>query len=354
MSAGLAPPRVALLYPGDRQARDRADPFDSRFASVFTALAAAGVTAEPAVYHGDFADEVEAQLRQVDLVQVWCNPIQDGYRRNRLDALLRRVAATGVQVSAHPDAILALGTKDVLVETRDLPFGSDSYRVDSLDQLADELPQRLRSGPRVLKQHRGHSGIGVWRVERLSNLDPPMLRVRHAQRGSEEEAMDLPTLLRQMAVYFEPENGGHMIDQVWQPRLAEGMVRAYLVEDRVTGFGHQAINALYPARAGEAAPQPGPRLYHGPELLQFQRLKDLLESSWIQLLRERVGLPREMLPLLWDCDFMLGESDEHGHDRYVLCEINVSSVAPFPPSSISPLVAALRRRLTLPANSPSR
>ena len=31
--------------------------------------------------------------------------------------------------------------------------------------------------------------------------------------------------------------GGHMIDQAWQPRLAEGMVRAYLVEGRVAGFG---------------------------------------------------------------------------------------------------------------------
>ena len=35
----------------------------------------------------------------------------------------------------------------------------------SLAQLAAELPLRLQRGARVLKQHRGHSGIGVWRVE---------------------------------------------------------------------------------------------------------------------------------------------------------------------------------------------
>jgi hypothetical protein len=339
--------RVALLYPGDREARIRADPAESRFAAVFAALAAAGVDAEPAVYHDEFADDVEAQLQRVGLVQVWCNPIQDGHRRDRLDALLRRVAAAGVQVSAHPDAILALGTKDVLVDTRHLPFGSDVRRIDSLDQLAQELPERLKHGPRVLKQHRGHSGIGVWRVERVGDHAPLMMRVRHAQRGSEEEALDMPGLLQRMAVYFEPGNGGHMVDQAWQPRLAEGMVRAYLVEDQVTGFGHQAINALCPPRAGEPVPQPGPRLYHGPDLPQFQRLKGLLESSWVRRLHDTVGLPREKLPLLWDCDFMLGERDAHGEDGYVLCEINVSSVSPFPPSSIGPLVASIKRRLAM-------
>jgi len=48
--------------------------------------------------------------------------------------------------------------------------------------------------------------------------------------------------------------------------------------------------------------------------------------------------------LLWDCDFMLGERQDSATERYVLCEINVSSVSPFPPSAIQPLVSAVRRR----------
>ena len=141
-----------------------------------------------------------------------------------------------------------------------------------------------------------------------------------------------------MAPYFEPAEGGHMIDQAWQPRLAEGMVRAYLVQDRVTGFGHQAVNALHPTEA-----TPGPRLYHGPDHPDFQGLKRQLESGWIDLLRERVGLARGQLPLLWDCDFMRGDSAPGSPPRHVLCEVNVSSVSPFPPSSIAPLVEAVRR-----------
>jgi hypothetical protein len=166
------------------------------------------------------------------------------------------------------------------------------------------------------------------------------LRVRHAQRGSEEERMNLPALLARLAPYFEPEAGGHMIDQAWQPRLADGMVRAYLVEDRVTGFGHQAINALHPD-----VPQPGPRLYCGPDLPEFQPLRERLESQWITLLRERAGLSREQLPLLWDCDFLLGVPAAGDPHRFVLCEVNVSSVSPFPPSSVAPLVAAVKTRL---------
>jgi hypothetical protein len=335
---------VALLYPGDRAARERSDPTESRFSALFEAFAAAGVTAEPAVYHDDFADEVAQQLRRVEAVLVWCNPIEAGRRRDRLDALLREVAAAGILVSAHPDAILRLGTKDVLVAVRDLPFGSDAVRVDSLDQLATELPPRLRrGGARVLKQHRGHSGIGVWRIATIEGSE--LLRVQHAQRGSQEEQLDWPSLLLRMEPYFDAANGGHMIDQAWQPRLVDGMVRAYLVQDRVTGFGHQAINALYPAGIGEPAPAPGPRLYHDADRPQFQTLRRRLESQWIAQLRQRVGLAPAQLPLLWDCDFLLGEPTADEPERFVLCEINVSSVAPFPPSSIEPLVAAVKARL---------
>ena len=320
------PVQCALLYPSDRA---------SRFGPLFEALAASGIRAEPAVYHDELAAEVEAQLNRVDVVLVWHNPIEGGRTRKVLDDMLRRVAARGVSVSAHPDTILRMGTKDVLVDVRDLPFGSDAVRVASLPQLRAELPQRLAAGPRVLKQQRGHSGIGVWRVEQLT---AERFALRHAQRGSETEEVSFERVLERLAPYFA--DGAHMIDQAWQPRLQEGMVRAYLVRDRVAGFGHQAINALYPASDGEPAPQPGPRLYSGPDDPRFQRLRQLLEEQWVALLRERLGVAPERLPLLWDADFLLGGA-AGSDDRYVLCEINVSSVSPYPESANAPLVEAV-------------
>jgi len=217
-----------------------------------------------------------------------------------------------------------------LLDVRDLPFGSDAHRVATLHDVATSVRQRLEHGPRVLKQHRGHSGIGVWRIERLGDERYAM---RHAERGAVQEVVDFATVMTRLAPYFE--RAGHMIDQAWQVRLAEGMTRAYLVKDRVAGFGHQAVNALVPD-----APQPGPRLYSGPDDPRFQDLRRRLESGWIDMLCDRAGVDRARLPLLWDTDFLLGERSEQELERYVLCEINVSSVSPFPPSAIAPLVRA--------------
>jgi hypothetical protein len=337
-------PSVALLYPGDRAMRDRADPAQSRFAALFEAFAAAGVLAQPAVYHDDFADEVKAQLLQAKAVLVWHNPIEGGRRRDKLDALLREVAHAGVFVSTHPDSIVKLGTKDILLDTRDMPFGSDVHRLDSLRQLDADLPQRLHAGPRVLKQHRGHSGIGVWRVE-WADAHARTVRLRHAQRGSDEQVVDWPTLRHTLAPYFEAGAGGHMIDQAWQPLLTQGMLRAYLVGDRVAGFGHQAVNALYPSAPGAPAVPPGPRLYHAADAPQFAPLRQRLEGGWVELLRQSLALTQDQLPLLWDCDFMFGEPTAAEPHRFVLCEVNVSSVSPFPPSCIAPLVAAVKAKL---------
>jgi hypothetical protein len=342
-------PTLALLYPGDRAMRQRADPAESRFAALFNACAEAGIRTEPAVYHDDFADEVATQLRRVGGVLVWCNPIESGRRRDRLDAMLREVSGAGVWVSAHPDTILRMGTKDVLVATRDLPFGGDVHRVDSIEQLRSDVRQRLRDGPRVLKQHRGHSGFGVWRVE-LADRSGDRVRLRHAQRGSEEAVVEYDAMVQTMAPYFESDAGGHMIDQAWQPRLVDGMVRAYLVADRVAGFGHQAVNALYPATGEHPAPAAGPRLYHGNDDPRFRHLKTCLESGWVERLRACVGVTADRLPLLWDMDFIPGEPDADGVPRYVLCEINVSSVSPFPPSAIQPLVKAVKSRLQQPTH----
>ena len=44
---------------------------------------------------------------------------------------------------------------------------------------------------------------------------------------------------------------GRMVDQAYQARLPEGMVRCYLVGDKVEGFGLQEVVALCPPRPGE-------------------------------------------------------------------------------------------------------
>lgn len=354
--------RVAIVYPGDREARRIATPGKSRFSKVFGALAALGVDAEPAVYHDDLRDEVRAQLMAADGALVWVNPIEAGRDRTVLDAMLREVAASGVFVSAHPDIILKLGTKEVLYRTRDIGWGCDTHMYRSIDQLRRELPARLSAGEaRVLKQYRGNGGDGVWKVESAMSrapgagpagaglpLEGMLVRVRHAKRGCVEEMMRLPEFLKLCEPYFAGD--GRMIDQAYQTRLPEGTIRCYLVHDKVAGFGHQAVNALHPQAPGappESAPQPGPRFYHPPDTREFQPLRQRLEREWVPALQRLLAIDTAQLPVIWDCDFLLGPRNAAGEDTYVLCEINVSSVAPFPESAIEPVARATLARMQI-------
>jgi hypothetical protein len=157
--------KVALLWRGDRQPRIDARPETSRLHAIFAALARCGIEAEPAVYSGDWADEVRSQLLRMEGVLVWVDPISEGRRRDTLEGLLREVSAAGVFVSAHPDVIGRMGIKAVLSRTKALGWGSDTHFYDTPERFAAEFTKRLaQSGPRVLKQNRGNGGIGVWRV----------------------------------------------------------------------------------------------------------------------------------------------------------------------------------------------
>jgi hypothetical protein len=204
----------------------------------------------------------------------------------------------------------------------------------TLDPLRAGLPAALAGGPRVLKQNRGNGGQGIWKVEGCVDG----LTVLEARRGSLPESIGFDAFMARCAAYFE--NGGQMIDQAFQPRLPEGMTRVYLARDRVAGFGHQLIKALATPPPGAEPEEPGPRIMHAPGAPAFQALRRNLEDDWIPGLCERLELTVDQLPVLWDADFLLGPKASDGVDSHVLCEINVSSVAPFPPSAAVPVAEA--------------
>jgi len=353
--------RIAILSPGNHEARKNTTAENSRFADLFRAFHAGRIHVEPAIYHDDFCADVREQLMQVDGVLVWVNPIEGGRDRSILDSMLRDVATAGVFVTTHPDVILKLGTKEVLYRTRDIGWGCDTHLYRSMNQMVQELPTRLAAGKaRVLKQNRGNGGNGVWKVqlptEGFANgegrsgfaLPQPetVICARHAKRGCSEERITLGEFYSRCEPYFSAS--GRMIDQEYQDRLQEGMVRCYLAHDRVVGFGHQAINALFPAPLGAPsteAPLPGPRLYHPPSVPEFQTLKRKLEDEWVPAVQRLLEIETEKLPILWDCDFLFGPQNNDGEDTYVLCEINVSSVAPYPESAVPYVVDAAVARV---------
>jgi hypothetical protein len=332
--------RVAILWRGDEAARRGAAPETSRFKAIFAALADVGVDAAPVVYEDDVLDAVRAQLAVVDGALVWVNPIHEGRNRAKLDALLREVAARGVWVSAHPDVILKMGTKEVLHRTRRMGWGSDTALYRTAEAMRTELPVRLAAGPRVIKRNRGNGGQGVWKVETLVSLPGrPMIRVLDATRDTAEE-LALDEFLERCADYFED---GCVIDQPYQTRLSEGVVRCYMAGDRCAGFGHQKVTALVddPAARAEA----GRRLYTSNADSRFQRLRRLMEDEWTPQLTSLLDISRRDLPMIWDADFMLGPPGVDGNDRYVLGEINVSSVFPIPEEASAEIARRVALRL---------
>src|SRR5215831_9103576 len=332
--------RIAILWRGDEAARRNATPETSRFRGVFAALADVGVDAKPMVYEDNVLDAVRVQLATFDGVLVWVNPIHEGRSRANLDALLRQVAAHGVWVSAHPDVILKMGTKEVDQRTRTMSWGSDTALYRTVQAMRVELPERLAVGPRVIKRNRGNGGQGVWKVETLGGpRNRPMVRVLDATKDASEE-LALEEFLERCVEYFED---GCVIDQPFQARLSEGVVRCYMAGDRCAGFGYQKVRALVDVPAARA--EAGPRLYTSNADPRFQRLRRLMEDEWTPQLTSLLGIPRRDLPMIWDADFMLGPPGADGTDSYVLGEINVSSVFPIPDEASAEIARRVADRL---------
>ncbi|MHB1444371.1 MAG: Cj0069 family protein [Acidimicrobiales bacterium] len=323
--------RIGLLWRGTQEDPDPNGRGAAMLGPFSVALSDLGAQPEAVSYCEEETEAVRKALLGLDGVVVWVNPIQADRDRSGLDDLLREVADAGVWVSAHPDVILAMGTKEVLYRTRELSWSTDTHLYRDRDQLAAQLPEQLATGPRVLKQYRGTGGNGVWKVEAASpgpvGLDS-MVRVDHAlQWTGTPKAMALSSFLERCDAYFA--GSGRVIDQAYVERLGEGMIRCYLIQNQVAGFAHQWPRGLLP-RTADGQAEPAPPTTGMQDASAYQGLRAQMESEWVPAMLEVLGLDAASLPVIWDADFLYGPKKASGEDTYVLCEINVSAVWPYP------------------------
>jgi hypothetical protein len=354
--------RIALVFRGDDATRKAAGAKGSRLVPVAEALATVGLVAEDAVFNEEWADEVRAQLLEADGVLVWVDPVTGSADRSVLDSLLRDVSAAGVWVSAHPDVIERMGTKEVLYTTRELSWGADTYLYKTPQELEEGLTGLLGDGQaRVLKQYRGNGGIGVWKIEPLNPGGPVTLEsavIVQSARARDEtvEESTLGAFLAASQKYFDYADGkGRLIDQPYLPRIAEGMIRCYFAADDVVGFSRQYPAGRSPDEvdAAESAPPrlgrvfgiPAAKTMFGPDEPTLSQLRKCVEVEWLPGLQRLTGVATESLPVLWDADFVLGPPDGLGADTYVLTEINVSAVLPFPEQALLRFAQAVARHL---------
>ena len=323
--------RVGLLW---RREWDPPSSEPPKLHGVFAAFAEVGVEAEAVVYSDDAVDAVREQLLELDGVLVWVNPIEKGLDRSLLNPLLQEAVDAGVFVSARPDVISRMGTKEVLVATSAMSWGTDTRLYRTLDELRSELPARLREGaPLVLKQMRGMGGQGVWKVEAAEDGS---VVAQHAAGGAEPQSMSLDEFLERCRNY------GAVVEQPYQERLPEGMKRVYLTHDRVVGFTQQYPRGL--VAPGTDLP-PSSKVFESPDAPEFHDLRGRAEREWVPELQRILGLAATELPVIWDLDFLYGPKDADGADTYVLCEINVSSTFAFPEVAMPGVARATLERL---------
>jgi hypothetical protein len=306
---------------------------------MFAAFAALDVDADAVVYTDESAAKVREQLLALNGVLVWVNPIEQDRDRSQLDQLLLEVAHAGVFVSAHPDVIQKLGTKEVLVRTQDMTWATEARIYRTFAELQDQLPDRLSGDqPIVLKRHRGMGGNGVWKVERDS--DGSGVLAQHAAGAAAPERLALREFLQRCEPYFS--GGGFIVEQPYQPRLGDGMIRAYLTRDRVVGFTHQYPRGLMPPGPDN---RPTGKVFDAPSEPRYDELRRRLESEWMPELQEILDIDTGSLPVIWDADFLFGPRTQSGSDTYVLCEINVSSTFAFPEFAMPTVAEATLNRI---------
>jgi hypothetical protein len=234
-----------------------------------------------------------------------------------------------------------MGTKEVLHRTRDLGWGVDTDIYRTPDEFARRFPVKLSAaGPRVLKPLRGNDGRGVLKVERIG---PGRVRVQQAH-DDRVETLALAVFLERMGRGL----GDGLVDQAFQPHVSAGMVRCYMSQDRVVGFSEQVPRNASPTPDAPALGMNSSKTMHGADAQKFASLRAAMESDWVPGLQRVLDLETRRLPALWDADFLF-RAPGLGASGYVLCEINVSSVLPFPDVS-APAIAATVRNAVLAAS----
>jgi hypothetical protein len=336
--------RIAIVWRGDPHAVPLEFP---RLRPIYDALVRTGVTPVPIAFSEASVDEARAELLSCDGALSWVDPLTDGVDRTRFDALLRDVGQHGVWVSAHPDVILKMGVKEVLVRTKDLGWGTDSYVYDSVDSLRSAFPYRLAADRvRVLKQNRGNSNQGVWKVELEKPSEPIVSDTRVTVLEARENVAETGVLLREFLARWDAylKGGGRLIDQAFQRRVDDGLVRCYMCGDGAIGFSEQfPRNRTLGDLSLPAFGMARDKTMHAESAPSFQALRRRMEAEWVPGLQATLGIETRDLPVLWDADFLYGPnvSDDAS---FVLCEINASCVVPYPLTAVDVIASAAKQR----------
>jgi hypothetical protein len=296
---------------------------------IVEALRALGWGAEVIFYSDDCVEEIfETVVSSCDGYVPRVNPGSIPEGDEKFHGLLERLSAAGLIGMTHPDTMASFGTKASLTTLTDTWLvPDDTYAYYLLDELRDGLSKSLSYRSRVLKQNRGSTGKGIWRVELLDprSAEPGVSVPLDAQVRCTEavdnhcEVYSLGDFVKFCERYLTGD-GGLVVDMRFMPRISEGEIRLVFVGSRpvavirkVPAMAEGAFSATLFSGADYS--------YHDPSDYAdlVSRFEDVLPVVAVRL---GGGGP---LPLLWTADFM-ADWGPSGEDAHVLGEMNCSCV----------------------------
>lgn len=299
-----------------------------------------GWNADVMFYSDDCWEEIYQHiLTSADAYVSRINPGNLKDESNYFD-LLRKLVDQGVIGMSHPDAMIGYGAKDALVKLRDTNLvPNDTYSYYTIEDFKKTFPQSLAVRERVLKQNRGSTGEGIWRVQLLDQyaLDETGA-VSLDARIKCTEAKDNHTEERRLGDFMEfceqyiIGANGMLVDMPFLPRIKEGEIRIFMINDKPINVVHKKP---YDHEDAFSATLFSGATYRYDKPDDWKELVDMFVENLPIIMKKLGGYE---LPLIWTADFML-DTDENGFDIYVLGEMNCSCVGFTSELSLSEQVA---------------
>ena len=211
----MKPKSIALILYGDETSTRNAFT-DDNYKGLAEALTESGFNVESVLYHHSKAKQLETYLERFAAVLSWVNPkerLERGTDNLNLDDILLSISKKGVFVSTHPEIILKIGTKRVLFTTRNMDWGGDIVLYADYNDFVKRFISSLdKSSVRILKQYRGESGRGIFKVY-LKDFENKIVSVVHAASGGEERILTQDEFHAEFKQFFD--NDGLLINAVF-------------------------------------------------------------------------------------------------------------------------------------------
>ncbi|RLA63832.1 MAG: hypothetical protein DRQ88_11900 [Epsilonproteobacteria bacterium] len=242
--------------------------------------------------------------------------------------MLKELVENGIQGLPHPDAMVSYGAKNAVEKLKESDLvPNDVYSYYSFEDFKENFIKTLATGVRVLKQNRGSTGEGIWRVEviepgKSTNSEEVSLdsKVKCTEaKDNHVETMRLSEFIDFCVQYLEGPSG-MLLDMPFLERIKEGEIRVFMLRKKPVNIVHKKP-ADTPDAFSATLFSGAKYTYDSPE--KWPDLMRLIQNNLNAIIEKLGGYE---IPLIWTADFILDTDKDTGKDKYVLGEINASCV----------------------------